>query len=220
MPYGGQGGAWRWHRRAILRPAGSIIQMDLVNTGAVTLTNLTFYFRGVKLFPFGINPAHTYPPQGFRCLPFFYPIAPVTSTNRYGVIQNVGVSQTLLLQQFQCQNDAHFVCRYGQAGPSFSPFAYEMAFILRDENQKSFSNDFVHYETLFGPSLGSYPCGGTSINAVGTGNASPSVMFPELYIEKSHLLYYDFQRTDSAIVGAQTVPSFPVNLIGSKVYPR
>jgi hypothetical protein len=220
MPYGGQGGAWRWHRRGILRPAGSIIQMDLVNTGTVTLTNLTFYFRGVKLYPFGINPAHTYPAQGCRTLPFVYPIAPLSTSNPFGVIQNIPVTQTLLLQQFQCQNDAHFVFRYGQAGPSYAPFAYEMAFILRDENQKAFSNDFVHFEVLFGPSLGNYPCGATTIGAVGTGNATPSVMYPELFIEKSHLLYYDFQRNDSGISGAETVPSFPVNLIGSKVYPR
>lgn len=219
MPYGGQGGAWRGLNRAILYPAGAIIQVDLVNTGPNTLTNLTLYFRGVKLFPWGMNPAYTYPPR-CRMLPFVYPISGTNSGNPYGTIQNLLTSETRTLQQFQCQNDADFVFRYGQAGPSYSPFPLEVSFILRDENQKAFSNDWVHYETLFGPSLGNYPCGGTTISAVGTGNATPSCMFPEIYIPKSHLLYYDVMRADSGYVGTATIPDFPVNLVGSKVYAQ
>lgn len=217
MPYGGQGGAFKGLHRPILYPSGSIIQVDLVNTGTNTLTNLTLYFRGVKLFPWGQNPRYTYPPR-CRVLPFVYPISAPTAANPYGVIQNLLTSDTRLLQQFQCANDADFVFRYGQAGPSYAPFPLEVGIILRDENQKAFSNDYVHYETLFGPSLGNYPCGGTTIPAVGTGNATPSVMFPEIYIPKSHLLYYDIQRSDSGYAGTQTIPNFPINLIGSKVY--
>lgn len=219
MPYGGQGGAWKGLHRPILYPAGSIIQVDLINTSSNTLTNLTLYWRGVKLFPWGMNPAYTYPKK-FRTLPFAYPIAPVTAANPYGTIQNLLTSETRTLQQFQCQNDADFVFRYGQAGPSYAPFPLEVGIILRDENQKAFSNDYVHYETLFGPTLGNYPCGGTTIKATGTGNATPSCMFPEIYVPKSHLLYYDIQRSDSGYVGTATIPNFPINLIGSKVYPE
>jgi hypothetical protein len=218
MPYGGQGGAWKPLYRPILYPAGSVIQVDLINTGANALTNLTLYWRGVKLFPWGMNPAYTYP-QRCGVLPFVYPIAGVTSANPYGTIQNLLTSEQRILQQFQCQNDADFVFRYGQAGPSYAPYPAEVFFILRDENQKAFSNDWVHYEVLFGPSLGSYSCGGTTIPAVGTGNPTPSVMFPEVYVPKSHLLYYDVLRADSGFPGAATIPNFPVNLVGSKVYP-
>jgi len=217
MPYGGQGGAWKPVEHQIVYPAGGKIRLDLVNTGAGTLTNLTFYFRGVKLFPWGTVPGYTYP-QKCRLLPFVYPIAPITVQNPYGVVLNLGTSQTLLLQVFQCQNDADFVFRYGQAGPSFAPLALEVGIILRDENQKPFSNDYVHYETLFGPCAGNFNCGGTTVPAIGTGNALPSVMYPEIYIPRNHVLFYDIQRSDSGFAGTATIPSFPINLIGSKVY--
>jgi len=31
-------------------------------------------------------------------------------------------------------------------------------------------------------------------------------------------LFYDIQRSDSGFAGTATIPSFPINLIGSKVY--
>lgn len=218
MPYGGQGGAWSPLGHEILYPAGGVIQMALVNTGATTLTNLTFYFRGVKLFPWGINPAYTYPKK-CRLLPFVYPISPVVPpSNPYGTIQNLGTAETRLLQIFRCQNDADFVMRYAQAGPSYSPFPLEVGIILRDENQKAFSNDYVHYETLFGPCTGNFNCGGVTIGAIGTGNALPSVMYPEVYVPKNHILWFDIQRADSGYAGAGVIPNFPINLIGSKVY--
>jgi hypothetical protein len=218
-PYGGQSGAWRPVYPNIFYPAGSTLQIDLVNTATVALTNLTMYWRGVKLFPWNMNPAYTYPAK-FRTIPFVYPIAPVTQQNLTGSIQNLLTAESRLLQQFQCGNDADFVFRYAQGGPSYSPFGLEVFFILRDENQKAFSNDYVHYEVLFGPSGGNYPCGGTTIAAVGAGNALPSCMFPELYVPMNHLLYYDVMRADSGYAGAATIPNFPVNLVGSKVYPQ
>jgi hypothetical protein len=217
MPYGGQGGAWRGLGHQILYPPGGVIVLDLVNTGANPLTNLTFYFRGVKLFPWGTNPSYTYP-QNCRMIPFVYPIAEITQANPYGVIQNLGTAETRLLQIFRCQNDADFVLRYGQAGPSFSPFPLEVFLQLLDENQKPFSNDYVHYETLFGPCTGNFNCGGVTIPAIGTGNALPSIFYPEIYVPKNHVLFFNVNRADSGYAGAETIPSFPINLVGSKVY--
>ena len=223
MPYGGQGGAWKGLRHQIMYPSGGAIQLDLVNTGATTLTNLTFYFRGVKLFPWGVNPDDTYPAQ-CRLLDFVYPIKEITVDNPFGVVQNLAVDENpaqtgaRLSQIFRCQNDADFVFRYGQAGPSFAPLGLEVGIILRDENQKPFSNDFVHFETLFGPCTGNFDCGGVTVPAIGTGNSLPSVMYPEIYVKKNHILWFDISRADSGFAGAVTIPSFPINLIGSKVY--
>jgi hypothetical protein len=218
MPYGGQGGAWKGLRNQIMYPAGGAIQVDLVNTGSTTLTNLTLYWRGVKLFPWGVNPGYTYPAK-CRLLPFVYPIMPVDPANNpYGVIQNLLTNETRVSQIFRCQNDADFVFRYGQAGPSFTPLPLEVFFILRDENQKPFSNDWMHYETLFGPCTGNFNCGGVTIPAIGTGNALPSVMYPEIYVPKNHILWFDVMRADNGFAGTATIPSFPVNLVGSKVY--
>lgn len=225
MPYGGQGGAWKPLAHQILYPQGGVIQVDLVNTGTTTLTNLTFYWRGVKLFPWGINPSYTYP-EKCRLLPFVYPIAPITASNPYGVVQNLLVNEYTgaggigprLRQQFKCQNDADFVLRYAQAGPTFVPLGLEIGVKLRDENEKPFSNDYVHYETLFGPCAGIFSCGGAGLPAIGTGNALPSVFYPEIYVPKDHILWYDITRNDAGFAGTATIPSFPINLIGSKVY--
>ena len=218
-PYGGQGGAWLPLRHQQVYPSGGIIGVDLVNTGSVALTNLTLYWRGVKLFQPGSVKSYTYPSK-FRVLPFVYPIATQSVANPYGVIQSLTTNETRLLQQFECQNDADFVVRYGQAGPSYAPFGLEVGIVLRDEDQKAYSNDYVHFEVLFGPSLGNYPCGNSTITAVGTGNSLPSVLYPEIYVPKNHILYYDIQRADNGFGGTATIPSFPINLVGSKVYPQ
>lgn len=227
MPYGGQGGAWKGLRHPVAYPAGGVIQVDLVNTTAnTTFTNLTMYWRGVELYPWGINPSYTYQPGG-RTLTFVYPINPITAANPFGIIQALQQTETRLLQQFKCGNDADFALRYVQAFGNFRGSVgppVEMFFVLRDENQKAFSNDFVHWETLFGPSAGFgakssiYPCGGTQVKAIGTGNVLPSVFYPEIYVPRNHVLWYDVKRTDGGISGAPGNEDIPVNLVGSKVY--
>lgn len=218
MPYGGQGGAWYRTYPQIYYPAGSTIQLDVENNGSTELSNLTIYLRGVKLFPWGQNPAYTYPAK-FRTIPFVYPIQQITAANPYGQIQNLLTTDSRLLQIFQVLPDADFVFRYGQAGPSYAPLPLEVFFTLYDENRKAFSNAPVHYEVLFGPSIGNYTSGGASMTAIGTGNSLPSCFYPEIYVPANHILYYDVSRQDGAYGGTATIPNFPVNLIGSKVYP-
>ena len=53
-------------------PRGGTILVDLRNDGTTALTNLTFYFRGVKLFAPGAVKSYEYPPT-FSVLPFDYP---------------------------------------------------------------------------------------------------------------------------------------------------
>jgi len=218
MAYGGQSAAFRPVYPQILYPARSTVTMDVQNLGTSTLTNLTLYLRGVKLFPFGINPAYTYPKR-CRLLNYVYPINYITPTNPTGAIQNLSISDTRLAQTFTTKPDSGFALRALQAGPSYAPFALEIGIILRDENQKAFSNDYVHYEVLCGPSTGNYQTGSAgSIAAMGTGNAAPGILFPEIYIPPQHLLYYDIQRSDTGFAGAATIPNFPINLMGSRVY--
>ena len=220
MAYGGQSAAWKPVYPQIYYPARSVMLVDVLNTGASTLTNLRLYFRGVKLFPWGINPSYTYPAK-CALLPYIYPIAPPTIPNQFGTVQNLLTLEERLLQVWQNQVDTDFVLRALQAGPSYSPFALEVFITLRDENRKAFSNAPVHFEILCGPSGGNYQTGaGGSIGAIGTGNSAPGVLYPEIYVPKGHLLYYDITRHDSNYNGAATIPNFPINLIGAKVYQR
>jgi len=219
MPYGGQGGAWKPVTPQVLYPAGSQLVVEIQNTGTSTLTNLELYWLGVKLYPWGTVQAYTYPKK-FKQIPFVYPINPMTSGNPDGMIQNLAPTDQRLAQIFQVLNDADFVVRYGQAGPSFAPFGLEVFVTLRDESDKAFSNAPCHVEVLFGPSNGNYQCGGVTIPAIGTGNFQPSVIFPEIYVPTSHQLKYDISRADGAYAGSATIPDYPINLVGAKVYPQ
>lgn len=221
MPFGGQSGAWRPVYPQIFYPPRSTMTLEVLNTSAVQLTNLTFYFRGVKLYPWGINPAYTYPKR-CRMTQYAYGInhlLPPDPNNPTAAIQNLLVSDTRLIQTFQVKPDADFVCRTLQAGPSYAPFGLEVFLILRDENRKAYSNDWMHFEVLAGPSVGNYQAGASgTLSAIGTGNSLPGAIFPEIYVPKSHLLYYDVMRSDAAYAGTATIPNFPVTLIGSRVY--
>lgn len=224
MPYGGQSAAWKPVYPQIPYPARSTMTIDVANTSATeTLVNLELYFLGVKLFPWNMIPAYTYPKK-MRATQYGYGInflSPPNPANPTAAIQNLLTADQRLLQVFQVKNDADFVLRTIQAGPSYAPFALQVYLTIRDENRKAFSNLPIHFEVLAGPSGGNYETGSAgSIGAVGTGNSMPSAIFPELYIPKNHILYYDIYRQDSGFAGAATIPNFPVTLLGSRVYEK
>ena len=220
MAYGGQSAAWKPVYPQIYYPARSTMLIDVKNTGATTLTNLTLYFRGVKLYPWGVNPGYQYPAV-CSMLPYVYPIVQPSVSNPYGSIQNLLVTDERLLMTWQNAPDTAFVLRALQAGPSYAPLPLEVFITLRDENRKAFSNAPMDFQILCGPSDGNYQTGaGGSIGAIGTGNSAPGIMYPEIYVPPSHQLYFDIKRSDSAFIGAATIPNFPINLIGVKVYPR
>jgi len=221
MPYGGQSAAWKPVYPQIFYPARATLTFDVQNLSATeTLSNLVFYFLGVKLFDFGQNPAYTYP-ERIRATQYAYGAnysSPPNPNNPTAAIQNLLPADSRLLQILQIKNDADFVARTIQAGPSYAPLALEVFITLRDENRKAYSNLPVHFEVLAGPSTGNYLTGGGSIPAIGTGNSLAGVLFPELYLPANHILYYDIYRQDSGYAGAETIPDFPITLLGSRVY--
>jgi hypothetical protein len=222
MAFGGQSASWKPVFPQIFYPARATLRVDIQNLSATeTLTNVVLYFIGVKLYPFGVNPANTYPKK-MRATQYGYGInysSPPNPANPTAAVQNLLTNDTRLLQIFQVKNDADFVARSIQAGPSYAPFALEVFITLRDENRKAYSNLPVHFEVLAGPSGGNYQTGNAgSITAIGTGNSLPGILFPEFYLPKNHILYYDIYRQDSGYAGAQTIPNFPITLLGSRVY--
>jgi hypothetical protein len=152
-------------RNCFTLPAASL-NLDLQNAGATTLTNLTFYFRGVKLYPYGTEAMYSYPSK-FSTLPFTcprtYTALPVTTpTNGLRSI-------------FRPPFDSDFVLRSIQAGPSFDRSSYEVFMTLLDENEKPYSNAPVHIDVLAGRSLmpAAYPSGTTTLAPTGTGASIP-----------------------------------------------
>jgi hypothetical protein len=64
MVYYGQQGQWRPVSPQVLYPPKGNILVDILNDDrSHSITNLTLYFRGVKLYPWDARPKHTYPRQ-------------------------------------------------------------------------------------------------------------------------------------------------------------
>jgi hypothetical protein len=215
MVYYGQGGNPKPIVPEVAYPASSVLRVDLMNTGANAITNLTFYFLGVKKYPFGSVVGYTYPKK-FASQTFSYPIA----------VSALGVSETRLTNIFTVKQDADFVIRAGQ-GPTFfstgeRTFA-EVGIILRDFDKKPYMNDYVHFDILFGSgsSPATIPVGPTPsfVSPFGTGPGQPGLIYPEIYVPKKHQFLYDLQRTDGSGGGNQS-EDFTFNLIGGKVFEK
>lgn len=206
----------------VVYPRHGQIVVDITNDGTAALTNLTMYWRGVKLFSPGAVRSYGYPAT-FGGLPFVYPQGTYSDTDGLTLVRNVLVTQGPLRQTFKNKGDADFVIRAGQAGLPFSATPVNEVFVtMMDEDEKPYSNDAVHMDILFGNSHMStlYPAGTSfGVAAVGAGPNSPGLFFPEIYVPKNHLFYFDVSRTDVSYAGAVAV-NLPVNFIGQKVFQK
>ena len=206
-------------------PRQSVIRVLLRNDGAAALTNLTLYFRGVKLFAPGAVKSPTYPPK-FGTLPFYYPqtiaTLPVTCGTFTGAT-SPPVRQALLSKLAKPLADADFVLRAGQAGLPFSTTPVNEVFIkFLDEDEKPYSNDAVHVDVMFGNGgmPATYPAGTSAgVAPICCGPAASGLFYPEIYVPKNHSMYYELSRNDSSFAGAVAV-AFPVDLMGMKVFDK
>ena len=224
-PYFGQLGNPMPVYPQVVYPRGAEIRVDIRNDGADDITDLTLYFRGVKLFAPGAVKSYTYP-DNVGLLPFIYPQGTPNTTDGSTLVRNVQVIQAPLRQTFRCKSDADFVLRAGQAGLPFSTTPVNEVFIkLLDEDEKPYSNDAVHMDLMFGnsampPMFWPYGASGhVPVTPVGTGPNSPGLFYPEIYVPKNHLMYMDVSRDDSAYGGAVPI-NLPVQFIGMKVFQK
>jgi len=215
MAYYGQFGNPKPIVPGIEYPPRSVLMLDLNNTGANTITNLSFYFFGYKLFPPDTVPAYTYPKR-LASQTFSYPVP---------VVQ-LGVSETRMNQIFTCKQDADFVLRGGQGitiSYSGGRLLAEVAIRLKDHTKNPYSSDFVPFDILFG--TGAFPAvvpiGPTPsfVTPFGTGPGQPGLFYPEVYVPKNHQLMYDLQRADGA-GGSNQAEDFSFNFIGGKVFEK
>lgn len=196
-------------------PPRSVLMLDLVNTGATAITNLTFFFRGFKLFPPGTVPAYTYP-RRMASQTFTYPVPVV----------GLGVSETRLDSIFTCKQDAAFVLRGGQ-GVAISSnegrTLAEVAIKLKDHTKNPYSNDYVPFDILFG--CGSFPAVvpvgpvPSFVSPFATGPGQPGLFYPEIYVPENHQLLYDLQRSDGA-VGSNVSEDFTFAFVGGKAFSK
>lgn len=221
--WGGQLGNPLPMQRQVLYPAGGTIFVDVINNGSVTLNNLTFYFRGVKLFPWGVRRFYPYPKK-MSTLPFTYlvgqspTVGPTTQYNIPVTTGNVGFRYS-----FNVKSDGDFVLRSVQAGPTSNNLSWEVFLRLKDSDDYPYSSDFIHMDTLFGNATGpaSFPTasGGTTVfqGAIGIGPSNPGVFFPEIYIPNQQYLQVEVYRADSG-QGTAVAQDFPMAFMGAKVF--
>jgi len=198
--------------REVYYPPQSTIVLDLQYSGANTLSNLTFYFRGVKLFPDDSAHAVYSYPERMSTLPFVYPLT----------VANLGVTESRLKQPFTAVQDADFVLRASLENTQDQAF-FEVFFTLKDENSYPFSNRPVHVDTLFGQAgqTPTYLAGADTATPIECGPANPGLWVPEIYVPRQHQLIYDIYRNDSAYTSCTNgAENFPISLIGAKVFPR
>lgn len=215
MPNFGQAGCPRSVWPQPIYGPSQVLRVDLKNTGLTAITNLTFFFFGVKLFPWGSVQGYTYP-ERFSSEQYNYQI-PVTT---------LGVSETRLNIPFTVQQN-DFVFAAGQATAPFQlagprTFA-EVAIVLKDEQRKPYMNDFVPLDMLFGaagfPAVIPFNQTPSFIAPFGPGPALPGLIYPEIYIPNQHQFFYDLQRTDGS-GGTNQSESFTISLVGRRVYPQ
>ena len=218
MAYYGQGGNPKPIAPPPTYPAASPILVDCRNVGAGSITNLTYYFFGYKLYPWGSVVGYSYPqkPRQSQTQTFAYPV----------LVSSLGVSEYRPGQIFSVKDDADFVIRAGQGPTIFSTggrtFA-EVGIILRDFDKKPYMNDFVRLDVLWGngatPAV--MPVGPTPsfVAPFGTGPSQPGLFYPEIYVPANHQLRFDLQRSDGS-GGSNQAETFTFNLIGSKVFQQ
>lgn len=223
--------AFAFGEQAVYRPvkpeihyrAGQTVTVDVYNDSGVDVVNLQVFFRGVKLFAPGTYPAPTYP-QNCRPLDFTYQSGKGTPTDPQIVMP---VQSDLYQQLLQVQGDADFVLRAGQAGSwsslgpaAGSPYSgdgYTNLFMqLMDSRLKPYSNRPIHIDWLMGNAGGN---SGPSPSET-LGNSAPGTFFPEIYLRKNEVMYFNLFRRDTPWV--PVTDGLPVRLsfawIGSKVY--
>ncbi len=215
MPNFGQFGCPKSIFPEVVFPASGVIRVDIENTGADAITDLTLYWRGVKLFPWGSVPAYSYPDK-MAGLGFWYKQD----------ITDLDVSELRENIIFTVQPDADFVLRGGLCTPPFSADGRTFAEVfiqLKDFSKKPYSNDFVALNVMFG--AGAFPAVipiGTTPSFMapfGTGPCQPGLFYPEIYVPKDHQLLFDLQRSDGS-GGSNQAEDLAITWVGGKVFRR
>jgi hypothetical protein len=213
QPYYGYNGNPKPVSPEIAYPPGGIITLDLMNTGPAALTNLTFYWIGVNLYPWGMVPSPSYPAK-FAGETYAQPF----------IVPGLATPEIRLNQPFTCKPGADFVIRGGQAAeiPSTGVLqpASEMSIVLRDYNGMPYMNDWVDINILFGQSnfLASVPVGPVPqfVQPFGTGAGSHGLIYPEIYLPSDRQLLIDVNHSCSGGAADDLV----INFLGQAVYQK
>ena len=182
-------------------PAASVINTNIQNNDANAL-DVSIYFWGVKLFPLGSIDSPTYPQdctiRAYRRQVTVSALMPTETRN--GILLKVAADADYVFRSGQCNN-------VNQTVQNFS----NCFLTISDKERKPYMDAPVDVLYLFGHS-------NIAANIQNTGNFTPGLIVPELYVRQNEFLYFDFKREDGAIAGAVN-NDVQVVFNGSKVFP-
>ena len=200
QPYFGQNGTPKPVSPGITYPPNGTITLDLQNTSVDPIANLTFYWIGVNLYPWGALPAPTYPSE-FRGETF----------SQAFIQQAMGAPEIRLRQFFTAKSDGDIVIRGGQAGqvgivgnPGILGPSTAISVVMKDYNGMPYMNDWVDINILFGMA---------GVN-FGNGPGHLGIIYPEIYLPAQRQLILDVQQSAAGLAGCDLW----INFTGAKVF--
>jgi len=194
--YLGNGTAWRPLYPEITWPENATILIDVKNTGAVTLSGMVVFFRGVKQYQDSRDvPGSSVYPGSYSSTAF--------DLSRWVSIPDVGMVDNIALN---APSDGSIVlrgallCISSPINSTAGEWYANLRGQIQDLNHKSYSNDDIEVNWLYGCNPG--------------GNMM--LFFPQIWLPPSGILYYRFVRNDPG------AGQLDLNVVwkGSKVFQR
>lgn len=179
-------------RRHMTCPAGSTIQVEFENATAGTLTGVVVVLRGVELYPVNCLGGKVYSPSYPSC----YQSRPFQYVADLSLVAGATVRDNVM----NIRDDADFVWRgteiEADASTANATFnTLELRFM--DELKKPYASDWLRAEVL---------CGADAWR--------PGLMYPEIYIERSHQFLFDARNVGA---GGQ-VTAVQLAFDGAKIF--
>ncbi len=183
-PRGGQQALYEPVYQQLVFGPGSTMRIRLKNSSGANWDDARLVFRGTKLFYRNGIYARSYP----EC----YTAIPYDQSKTFTVAAN-----TTLNEQPLIVNGADFAFR-GATLDTTSGSAADLECQITTQDNKPYSNDFIHHLWLFSTALAQ----------------RPGVFYPEIYLPKDKILLFNFQQNGAGAV------TFNLNCQGARVFPR
>lgn len=183
-PRGGQNALYEPVYRQVVYGPGSTLRIRLTNSSGADWADARLVFRGTKLYYKDAIYAESYP-DCYRTIPYDQSLTFTVPAN------------TTLPEQPLQVTGTDFAFRGGLIEVVSGSMA-DLECQITTQDNKPFSNDYIHHAWLFSTALAQ----------------RPGVFYPEIYLPKDKVLLFNLQQNGGAPV--------TVNLVcqGARVFPR
>lgn len=181
---GGQNGLYEPVYEQIVYGPGSTMRIRLTNSSGGDWADARLVFRGTKLYYKDVLAPRSYPPC-WRGFPYDQSLTFTVGAN------------TTLPEQPLIINGTDFVFRGAEIDSTSGSMA-DLEIQIATQDQKPYSNDFIHHLWLFPTQL----------------SQRPGVFYPEIYLPKDKVLLFNLQNNAAGSV------TFNLNCQGARIFPQ